>query len=624
MGIPHLVRSLEPYATTRTYPPARVITTAADSQSQDRGLRVDNTRNNTRKESAIIDGPALAFHAYSRAIARRSFARNALEALPSYSEVNLIAVECLEVLEKHGFPIAAIFFDGFLPLSKIGVRKGRLDSSLKQMEGFRIQHSTGVELRANNSGLPKPDAEDAFSNIHVSAKARSLPALPFLVPSVIEALAQSRFAGKTKVVPAEADAYCASYAKDNGGTIVTSDSDLLAYDLGPNGYVLLFKDIELEGIDPTTKLKMSRYETSCIAQRLEVSTLQPLAFMIRQNHYLGFTKCLSQARQLGEDVSNEFKAFLVEYSLPNICTVGYDQDIRHILQWLDPRVSEWILQALPDGNFKAEQWYDMFLPFLIEDTTRVSAWNMGADLRLLTYSMLKPLAAQTRVTAEFARRGIRIANTPKEHFSQTDAEQSLNAVSEMLEKVLGSCKGTVVWRLLGLYILCHTLLEEGKRELPARNYLRKLLGGQTVGRDWTFLHCSAQFQAALYSLRMLKQAISVVCVVSSNQRGDAYVAAAAAGAARVHRLLGKLPEIRDLFDSTMKIEDEELDAYIDTLYRLLGMNEASLSLQAEAAKGNTSNKKKRKKDKTKPRVPNAGPLASFSSSNMFDLLPSSP
>jgi hypothetical protein len=478
-----------------------------------------------------------------------------------------------------------------LPVVKREVRKGRLDSYLKQMQNFRTQHFTGVEVQRDKMALPLPNAEDAFSNIYVSTKARSLPALPFLVPSVIEALANSRFAGETKVVPAEADTYCASFAKENGGTIITSDSDLLAYDLQPDGCVLLFKDIELEGNNPTTKLKMLRYETSAIARRLGLKSLQSLSFTIRQDQYLGFTQCLKQARQLEEKkASEEYHAFLSQYSLPGIHEWRYNQNVQDVLQRLDPRISEWIHQVLQDTDVEADQSFDMYLPFLMEDTTRVSAWNMGADLRMLTYSIFMPLATERHVTVQFARRGICIAATRVEHQGLSDTVQSLSAWSDILEKVLAACKGTVGWRLLGLFTVCHVFREEETGKLPPRGDLRKLLAGQTIGQEWTFLHWSAQFAAA---------------------------------AARVHRSLQNLPEIHDMFDSTRIIEDDELDAYIDTLYRLLGVREAAPCQQAEAAICTTKTKKKRKRDKAKHR-PNARPLAPLSSSNMFQLLPSSP
>lgn len=79
MGIPHLTHSLSPY-----------------------GDKVVLPQNPANHENAIIDGPSLAYHVFYVCIARRTGARNALEAAPTYQELGQAAVDWLEQIEQFG------------------------------------------------------------------------------------------------------------------------------------------------------------------------------------------------------------------------------------------------------------------------------------------------------------------------------------------------------------------------------------------------------------------------------------------------------------------------------------------------------------------------------------------
>jgi hypothetical protein len=79
MGIPHLTHSLSPY-----------------------GEKIVLPQNPANDENAIIDGPSLAYHIFYVCIARRTGARNALEATPTYEELGQAAVNWLEQIEQYG------------------------------------------------------------------------------------------------------------------------------------------------------------------------------------------------------------------------------------------------------------------------------------------------------------------------------------------------------------------------------------------------------------------------------------------------------------------------------------------------------------------------------------------
>jgi hypothetical protein len=87
MGIPHLTAYLRPYATPVTW--------------QRRG----STSDAALPEELIIDGPALAYHIYYQCLALRSGAGNALEAFPTYAELEIAVVLWLENIETFGLSV---------------------------------------------------------------------------------------------------------------------------------------------------------------------------------------------------------------------------------------------------------------------------------------------------------------------------------------------------------------------------------------------------------------------------------------------------------------------------------------------------------------------------------------
>jgi len=137
-----------------------------------------------------------------------------------------------------------IYFDGYLPPGKWDIRIQRLIAQSEKLRSIASRESQGILV----------PMEDVF--MHVSpdisltrAKGRNqvelLPHPAFLVPAVLEALrSHSYWGGLVQIVPGEADDSCIADIKQNGGTVLTGDSDLLIQDLGTNGFVCFFSDIE--------------------------------------------------------------------------------------------------------------------------------------------------------------------------------------------------------------------------------------------------------------------------------------------------------------------------------------------------------------------------------------------
>ncbi|KAG9899600.1 hypothetical protein KCV05_g16514, partial [Aureobasidium melanogenum] len=298
MGIPHLTHSLSPY-----------------------GDKVVLPQNPTKHENAIIDGPSLAYHVFYVCIARRTSARNALEAAPTYQELGQAAVNWLEQIEQYGLKIKSVFFDGLLPLSKQNTRLSRLQSYANQLVTFKALNKEDLPSRMDNVQSSKSDVLTAVVS---SNRLKALPAPPFLVPAVIEMLLESRFSALVSVIPGEADAYCADAARKHGGVIFTSDSDLLVHDLGETG---------------------KEYHPAAIAKRFELPNLVKLAFFMAQDHHKSLTENIRLAAK-NTPISAGFAEFAEEYgSLPKLSKLAMAESMNETstteaLTRLDPRISE--------------------------------------------------------------------------------------------------------------------------------------------------------------------------------------------------------------------------------------------------------------------------------------------
>ena len=80
MGIPRLTLRLEPYA-----------------------KRVSFEVHDQTLKTAVIDGPALAFHILNLCLAQRDRPQSNLDSLPSLRELSQATLIWLETLEQHGF-----------------------------------------------------------------------------------------------------------------------------------------------------------------------------------------------------------------------------------------------------------------------------------------------------------------------------------------------------------------------------------------------------------------------------------------------------------------------------------------------------------------------------------------
>ncbi|EGY20498.1 uncharacterized protein VDAG_10127 [Verticillium dahliae VdLs.17] len=382
MGIPHLFTHLGPYGVDT------LLT----------GIKI------------IIDGPSFAYHIHSLCSSNRA-------GQVSHKLLCDAAISWLDALSK-GSKITAIYFDGYLPASKHPVRLDRLLKSSTRLQNLHSSNPKACPshlLSESNELIPAP-----FPTTYARREPPHHP--PFLVPAILERLRLSeKYAPLIRLVPGEADAYCADHALHHGGCVLTSDSDLLVHDLGPRGAVILFHDLRTGTLDGHRGLIAARYSPASIAERLRLpptsAGIQRFAHELSRDPYKSLPQLLQAAQQRaaaeGDDAAEDaaYETFLRPYRAHDAETTAAAATFAALATPLDPRVSELVLQSpalrsrlgIPEDEDEDEEGPRaphseplIFLPLLMDCPARPSAWEASLDVRRLGYALLRaahPFAA---------------------------------------------------------------------------------------------------------------------------------------------------------------------------------------------------------------------------------------
>jgi XPG domain containing len=647
MGIPKLIQTLQPFA-------ERVI--IGNSNRANQRSSNDEIPPHSRLTPVVIDGPSLIYHAYHQLLSlkasychlkpdSRPAPNNLFVSQPNYSEINQAVLAFIDHLQiHHSIEVQKIYFDGGLPSSKRVVRLARLEdgrrklAKVRQLQCFPAldgRHAMSTpdtvslyisELRNDDEGKPEDgmmktvEVEALFDRpAPLPASLRLLPAPPFMVPAAIEYL-QPRLKSPVSVstptssgtaispqsplpcspiiqiVPGEADTYCAFHAKKTGAAILTSDSDLLAYDLGDEGSVILFPSLEISTPsslgDEDKKLQVllgTRYHTPSLTSNLGIScTLQYFCFQRSLDPSISTCALQAQCRkplssQLEPSKDEAWKRFVQQYSTDDIAAHpdgevdpradsnpsmrGYKSSPSD-LQNLDPRIAELVSQlqspnprsdseatAAEDDDEADEQddTMHMFLPLLLEDPSRDSAWGYGSSIRHLAYMLLQhnvpcslALTARQprrlRRIMEYRRQGTRIVGLPVDTNPDHTSEEVDTRIQSLLDSYhmheqqcsssfptapvgtttpllaaapsSASTLSSRLWKSLALSIVSEQRILNAKappdnawveRYLTARN-------GPYTPTSWDDVHDQASLEAVLYSLRILKQIVGLINV----------------------------------------------------------------------------------------------------------------
>ena len=402
----------------------------------------------------------------------------------------------------------------------------------------------------------------------LNSKLRGLPAGPFLVPAVLDALSLSEYKSVTRVVAGEADSFCAEAARNGEFVILTADSDLLVYDLGPYSAVVFFNQLELKPHQPEIEaasrncgiIEAWLYKPGDIALRLGQSNLLRLAFEIMEDPSIPLSEALQRSK-VPSDKQGKLENFeqgytensAVEVSLANVA-IGA----------MDPRISELTLQLAS----KSEDSIHVYLPYLIDDPSRASAWAVGLSNRILAYSCINhahPESDRANKVLEFGRKGSRIKpediNLLSGHACILQAENFI-AQLDAVRKLLSLGPSESVWRLLSILNVYRWYIENGKNPPSTKAFSRLTETATNETLRWEEIHLFAQLEAYLYSLRTLKQIL-----------GYARISAKAKMPAPLLGLetqLRGLPTIDKLLLSRRELSSQELpeiasESLVDTL-----------------------------------------------------------
>ncbi|KAK3353492.1 XPG domain containing-domain-containing protein [Lasiosphaeria hispida] len=489
MGIPHLKRLMEPYAEKEPIRPSYVV----------------------------IDGPALAYHIL-RVCSRKTLKTSPFEQ-PSYELLGKTTIAWLDQIGAYGLYVSAIYFDGFLPESKRAERMRRLIGTSKDLVKYHMANLTGVPGQ-------RPTFEEKPVELFPKSwggDARATPPAPsFLVPAIIDTLRRSaEFGPRTKLVPGEADGFCAENVRTNGGIVLTSDSDLLVHDLGPDGNVVFFADIDVD-ID-SERLIALQYRISKICKRLSLKSnndFPRVAFKLLEDPYLSLEQAAEKARNTASDTddSDRYLEFINDYNSPETApNVGVEHG-----SGLDPRVSEIAFRCLPNTEIgtsgptdradqlaSEDQSLAMFLPPLLDSPSRTSAWEASKDIRQLSYSLLRSARGTAiQSVSEFRRLqspsfGTRVQVPPPSNIEE-EASALLNSLAAIKTSVE---KAEVLWVTLSIYQDVALTVSQGKNQPLSLELIGHCAAGMLDQGSWDFLHMLSQAQATYYSLRMLRQVI---------------------------------------------------------------------------------------------------------------------
>ncbi|KXJ95266.1 XPG domain containing-domain-containing protein [Microdochium bolleyi] len=477
----------------------------------------------------VIDGPALVHKILSGCLLLGPRGKTYF-CQPSYAELGEITIAWLDKLKTHDITVRKIYFDGFLPSSKWDVRIQRLNSQTEKLRRLASQEVQGMLVPP--SDVFKSIVPDiSITRVTGHNPNELLPHPAFLVPAVIDALRRHDCWGSLiQLVPGEADDFCIADIKENGGTVITSDSDLLVQDLGVNGFVCFFSDLAESRRDGESSLQALKFNYQMVNQKLGIEDhggLLRVAFEMDQRK-APLSTAIKFAKKAAVCVfdSPKYTAFTEEHS-PRT-HISPDHPVLEAILTIDPRVSELVVQSQllrnssitpTSGMVRGHHRLSMFLPILTEDTCRKSSWTMSTKIRALAYSHLQtvsPCESQPVVEYRLLSSGRSQGGREVEIL---DATQFAGGRAEIFSTLaaLGQDPELKQDLWFSFAIWLEMQWAAGEYDSPASVSLlerAKRSKGLLQRYPWSLVHFTAQINATLYSLRMLQQVLRAVKVLS--------------------------------------------------------------------------------------------------------------
>ena len=376
-----------------------------------------------------------------------------------------------------------------------------------------------------------------------------------------------------ELVPGEADPYCAARASEIRGMIFTTDSDLLIHDSGPGGSVVLLDHIQLETpVESGTALRAPIFEPGKISQKLgigsNVQALQNLAFHLQEVPGISFHQALQQIRShrdRGVELPREAFHLVnaTNQTLARHEVALFDDD--HLSysrlhgQHLDPRLAEVCLQIYL--KIKPTE-HAMYLPVLLEDPARASAWEVSVPFRHFAYTYLvhrSNCGSILSVIYEYRRKGQRLVKSllctsySEEHNAPKEAVvvcYQLRALHQAFADIHPIC---LRWR----YVAARHVLDwydSESKTLPSTETVKLIITGKGKSKwSWDDIHFAAQTESVLYSVHMVRQVFQYLHSAPLECEPTCNVAGLATSMIGIARILNDFPPFEKLLLSTREI-----------------------------------------------------------------------
>ncbi|CAF3513846.1 unnamed protein product [Fusarium graminearum] len=573
MGIPRLISTLEPYVV--------------------HGI-LDN-------ESIVIDGPALAYHVLY--ICNRHGIPQ-----PSYNVLGETTIAWLDALVERGVNIEAIYFDGYLPPDKEPVRMHRMVKSLSQL---KRTHATEIDgYFPAYFSTPDETSPALFSTARPPVGKPTIPP-SFHVPAIIDVLRLSpRYAKFVHLVPGEADAYCAQHLLQSGGTVLTSDSDLIVHELG-KGSVVFLRDIYR---DETSHLACARFSPEHICEKLKLASSAEIcrfAYERKSSPHSTLPQLLQDCIKPVADQTGytEFCREYLDHAIAPIPISAHGTPIS--IDNLDPRISELVLQlAQNEDQMNEPSEPKIFLPILLENPEKGSAWEQSTPIRQLAYTIARWIIPGPSLAVHEYRRVNTTVQKGRQALmlSEGAARTFAGGLTRLMSTIKTRTRGdtNLAWHVLCLTLDIRYCHEEGKHSHTLHTLETSSQKPLFKRVSWDIIHFTAHIQAAYYSFRLLRQ------VLSLGQPKKALP--------ELWDMLSTLPSLAECPDinSTIELLQNSSETRIyETIAKSVPLPSVDVGEKPKrTAKNRKSRVVKENSPKTKARVTKSG------TRNMFDILSS--
>jgi hypothetical protein len=169
--------------------------------------------------------------------------------------------------------------------------------------------------------------------------------------------------------------------------------------------------------------------------------------------------------------------------------------------------------AQKDDQMKGSSDPKIFLPILLENPQRGSAWEQSIPIRQLAYTIARWIIPGPSSAVQEYRR----VNTTEQRgrqalmLSEKTAKTWAQEIARLMSTIKSGTRGdtTLAWHILYLTLDIRYCYEEGKHSHTLQTLEASLQKPLFKRVSWDTVHFVAHLQAAYYSFRLLKQVLSL-------------------------------------------------------------------------------------------------------------------